>query len=173
MQKLNPNQIPVVAADQPLYALLKSIQWKYEIYNEQRVVIMLGGLHTEMCAWSVLGKLLDHSGWVDALTEAEVTTPGRAQAIVHASHLKRTRYMHEISAVVFSKLKNQAFVESGTDCDFEEWSAQQCTESPTFFSGISFFESRRQYLCMCVQYVNEISTSTSAAWKNLHLCFLH
>ena len=133
VQKLNLNQIPIVAADQPLYALLKSIQWKYEIYNEQRVVIMLGGLHTEMCAWSVLGKLLDHSGWVDALTEAEVTTPGRAQAIVHASHLKRTRYMHEISAVVFSKLKNQAFVESGTDCDFEEWSAQQCTESPTFF----------------------------------------
>ena len=113
---------------------------------------------------------MPNSGWVDALTEAEVTTPGRAQAIVHASHLKRTRYMHEISAVVFSKLKNQAFVESGTDCDFEEWSAQQCTESPTFFFWDLIL--RRQYSCMCVLYVNKISTSTSAAWKNLHLCFL-
>ena len=48
VQKLNEGQIAVVAADQPLYALLKQIQWKFPDYNEQNFVIMFGGLHIEI-----------------------------------------------------------------------------------------------------------------------------
>ena len=33
-------------------------------------VVMLGGLNIEMALWSVLGDLLDGSGWTTALSEA-------------------------------------------------------------------------------------------------------
>ena len=46
---LNPGQIPLTACDQPLFALAKTIQWKWpENYGEDKHVVMLGGLHLEM-----------------------------------------------------------------------------------------------------------------------------
>lgn len=43
---LNPGQIPVNTADQPLYTLAKQIQWHWpEKYGEDKYVLMFGGLH--------------------------------------------------------------------------------------------------------------------------------
>ena len=88
IEKLNEGQVPVVACDQPLFAICKQIQWQNACYSEAKMVVMLGGLHSEMCFWTNLGKLLEKSGWDEALTEAEVFSSGRAQSVVHASHLK-------------------------------------------------------------------------------------
>ena len=73
-----------------------------------------------MCFWTNLGKLLDKSGWDEALTEAEVFSSGRAQSVIHASHLKQTRFAHEISVVAFTKLKTQAYIDSNTQETFSE-----------------------------------------------------
>ena len=35
VQHLNPCQVPVLAADQPLYALAKEIQWTWPILTER------------------------------------------------------------------------------------------------------------------------------------------
>ena len=35
VQKLNPGQIPVITADQPLFALLKILQWQNPLYSEE------------------------------------------------------------------------------------------------------------------------------------------
>ena len=86
-----------------------------------------------MCFWTNLGKLLEKSGWDEALTEAEVFSSGRAQSVVHASHLKRTRFAHEISVVAFTKLKTQAYIESNTTETFIEWNQTRCQQSQTFF----------------------------------------
>ena len=52
----NPNQIPVLTVDQPLYAIAKRIQWKWpEKYGERRYVVMMGGLHIEMALLKVIG----------------------------------------------------------------------------------------------------------------------
>ena len=49
VQHLNPGQVPVLAADQPLYALAKQIQWSCpSTLGEDHFVIMFGGLHIEM-----------------------------------------------------------------------------------------------------------------------------
>ena len=56
VQHLNPSQIPVVALDQPLFALAKQIQWTLPEFDEDHFVIMLGGLHREMAAFKMLGK---------------------------------------------------------------------------------------------------------------------
>lgn len=52
---------------------------------------MFGGLHLEMAMWSTVGDLLDGSGWISILTEAEVASSGIAQGLLKASHLTRTR----------------------------------------------------------------------------------
>ena len=46
---LNPGQTPVLMFDQPVYAIAKTIQWNMpDRFGENRLVIMLGGLHIEM-----------------------------------------------------------------------------------------------------------------------------
>ena len=53
---LNPGQIPVLACDQPLYAIAKNIQWTWpEAFGEDKLLMMFGGLHIEMAAWSMDG----------------------------------------------------------------------------------------------------------------------
>lgn len=54
VQHLNPGQVPVLALDQPLYALAKQIQWTWPTsLGEDYFVLMLGGLHIEMAILKV------------------------------------------------------------------------------------------------------------------------
>lgn len=92
VQYLNPGQIPVIALDQPLFALAKMVQWKWpDNYGENKYVVMFGGLHLEMGLWNVLGDLLESSGWTTAIIEAEIATSGVAESFLKVSHLTRTR----------------------------------------------------------------------------------
>ncbi len=53
---LNSNQVPVITADQPIYALAKQVQFHWpDRYGEDRFVVMFGGLHIEMAAFINLG----------------------------------------------------------------------------------------------------------------------
>ena len=45
VQHVNPSQIPVVAFDQPLFAIAKQIQWTVADYGESSFVPMFGGPH--------------------------------------------------------------------------------------------------------------------------------
>ncbi len=59
--KVNPSQIPVITADQPVYAIAKQVQWRYlNSYGEDKVFIMMGALHIEMCFLSAIG---DWKSW--------------------------------------------------------------------------------------------------------------
>jgi hypothetical protein len=54
VQHVNPGQVPVLAADQPLFAIGKQLQWTFpEKYGEDKLVIMFGGLHIEMAILKV------------------------------------------------------------------------------------------------------------------------
>ena len=54
---LNPGQIPVIVADQPLYTIMKKLQWKYpDSHGEDKFVIMLGAKHIEK-NWMVPGSM--------------------------------------------------------------------------------------------------------------------
>ena len=56
VEHMNPGQSPVVTFDQPLYALAKQIQFKWsEKYDEDKLVVMFGGLHIVMAALKMLG----------------------------------------------------------------------------------------------------------------------
>ena len=99
VQHLNPGQTPVIAMDQPLFALAKLLQWNMPgTHGEHRYVVMFGELHIGMSGFKIFGDLLDGSGWVNALVNADIATPGTAESFLKVSHLARTRRAHEITA---------------------------------------------------------------------------
>ena len=60
--ELNPNQPPVITADQPVYATAKQVQWsRPEQFG--KIVVMMGPLHIEMAFVTAIGDWLDGSGW--------------------------------------------------------------------------------------------------------------
>ena len=82
---LNPGQIPVVAFDQPLYAIAKQIQWQWSnSHGEKHYVIIVGGFHVEMTALKAIGKWLEDSGWTNALMQSSVASAGK---LTHFSKL--------------------------------------------------------------------------------------
>ena len=94
-------QTPCVTFDQPLYAIAKNIQWNWPAtYGEDKCVIMLGAMHIEMAAWKCLGHWLEGSGWTSVVSQADLVTSGVAESLLKASHLTRTRHVHQVSIIL-------------------------------------------------------------------------
>ena len=155
VQHLNPSQIPVVALDQPLFALAKQIQWTLPEFDEDHFVIMLGGLHTEMAALKMLGKWLTGSGWSDIICGAGVATQGVAESFLTASHVARTRRAHQVTAVSLHILTNKAYETSKIKVDkndrplsLEEWMKAMEKKSPTFLFWT--LVQQLELTCLCL-----------------------
>ena len=133
---LNPGQIPVITFDQPLFALAKLVQGHFPAtHGEGQYVAMLGGLHTEMALWNVLGDLLEGSGWTSALSEAEVFSAGTAESMLNAAHLTRTRHALQATLLTLHILQREAFLScigSEHEETAEAWRLQIIAKSPTF-----------------------------------------
>ena len=109
IEYINPGQTPIIRMDQPLYAIAKQIQWERpRAYGESSYVVM-GGLHIEMASLKMVGHWLNNSGWDSALVQADVTTRGRADAILKAAHITRSRYAHQVSACALYILQRRAY----------------------------------------------------------------
>ena len=79
---LRLTQVPVITADQPVYAIGKKIQWLYpDKYGEDKLLMLLGPLHIEVVFLHTNGDWLECSGWVDIIVKSQVNTPGRAEAL--------------------------------------------------------------------------------------------
>ena len=138
---LNPGQVPVIAADQPIYAVAKQVQWQWpEMYGEDKFLIMFGGLHIEMAALKSIGTLLVDSGWTGALVEAGVASPGTAESFLTASSVTRTRMMHQITACSLYTLLKAAYTDFLEETDgtldeepsLEAWCEHRKLLSPQF-----------------------------------------
>ena len=138
---LNPRQTPVMACDQPLCVLAKQIQWEWpEIYGEDRFVAMFRGLHIEMAAFKLLGDLLKGTGWVTALSEADIASLGTAEFFLTVSNLAKTRQAHQITACSLYDLIKKAY-QHATDnanpddieiSDIFSWCSEQEKTIPQF-----------------------------------------
>ena len=130
---INPGQIPVVALDQPLYAIVKKVQWTWpNEFGEDHFVVVLGGLHIEMAFMSMIGDVLEGSGWVDALIKSGLGSPGVVESFLSSSHLKRTRYAHEVTACTLYSLLRQVYQESDCDSSFDDFCDEQVKRHPQF-----------------------------------------
>ena len=128
-------QPAVITADEPVYAIAKYIQWKFPTpYGEDKIVMMLGGLHIEMAVQNMIGKWLAGSGWTEMFIKAEVATSGRSESLLKSSHVKRTRYAHEVSLAAMSILRNDAYnsISDNNDESLEAWMLRRCSESAQF-----------------------------------------
>lgn len=133
---LNPGQTPVIAFDQPLFALGKFVQWCWpQTHGEKEYLVMFGGLHIEMALWTTIGQFLDGSGWTTALCDAGVATSGTADSFLKASHLTRTRHSHQVTAMTLARLQREAWQLMGDSNDegsFTIWRGEMIKKSPTF-----------------------------------------
>ena len=125
----------VIACDQPLFALAKTIQWlQNDSAGEDSLVVMLGGLHIEEVALKANGTWLAGSGWVEVLSQAEFTTTGRAESLINCAHITLTRYAHQVTVASLFILQKQAYrmyiesVEAGEEADsFSTWRSRKET----------------------------------------------
>lgn len=109
VEHVNPSQAPVIALDQPLFALAKQIQWTLPEFSEDKFVVMMGGLHIEMASFKMLGKWLSGSGWPEVMCNAGVATQGVAESFLFASHVARTRRAHQVTAASLYILMDKAY----------------------------------------------------------------
>ena len=138
---LNPGQIPVITVDQPLYSVVKQIQWNWpDTYGGDQFVIIPGGLHIGMATLSTLGNWLEDSGWCNALRQAAIASPGVANGFLTGYNVKRTRHAHEVTASALFFLQHKSFCLLKADglipqsMLFEEWCEDRSTHSPQFKS---------------------------------------
>jgi len=148
VHKLNGSQAPVIAFDQPLYAMAKLIQWSEpEKFGEDQFVLLLGALHIEMAAWKTLGDWLAGSGWTDALEHAGVASSGTADSFLKACHVKRTRQAHIVTLASLYVLRYRAYeryreneLDGVTVLDFQAWCDSRISECPQFAYWNSVFD---------------------------------
>ena len=77
-------------------------------YTEENYVVILGGLHIEMCVLKLLGDWLEKCGWDSALVQAFIMTVGKANAFLKVSHVTHTGYAHQVTAAALYFLQKQA-----------------------------------------------------------------
>ena len=65
---LNQGQVPVLACDQPRFAIANKIQWNFPtVYGEKKLLVMFGGLHAELASLKALESLIEDTGWTSVL----------------------------------------------------------------------------------------------------------
>ena len=133
---LNPGQIPCITLDQPLYTLAKQIKWRFpQDYGENKFIIMMGALHTEMSFLKCLGDWLKNSGLTVVLAEADIASQGVTDSMINASHVTRTRHAHQVTSSSLFLLLQEAFQSRRTTeltIEYDKWIYSRCQESPMF-----------------------------------------
>ena len=125
---LNPGQVAVVTADQPVYALGKQVQWRFP-KTYKNTLWMLGPLHIEIVFLRAISDWLEGSGWTQALEKGNISTNGRIESFLSGKKVKRTRYAHQVSLAVLLQLAEKAFEEQEEFKDFETWKESKTKEN--------------------------------------------
>lgn len=160
--KLNRDQTPVITGDQPVYAIAKQIQWRFpNSHGENKVLVMMGGLHIEMMIINLLGKWLLKSGWTETLANAGVASVGVAETCLTSSHVKRARYAHEVTIVALNILQEEAYKKycEGLPEQYKEekaeWKKRMIAESAQF----NYWNTVIQMESLLLQFIFSIRTA--------------
>ena len=99
---------------------------------------MFGRLHIEKATFKVLGEWLEASGWIYALSQADVSKSGTADSLLTAIHVTETHRAHQITACALYILLQAAYNEYTLEClddnflDFESWCGKMTIEKLHF-----------------------------------------
>lgn len=142
---VNPGQTTVLCADQPLYALQKSISWAYAAQFTKKdsqvmdILPFFGPLHIEQNLLSCTGDLVKGTGLDDVLRAAGVLMIGITTAFCDVNNIKKARYAGQVMAPVLQTLLHDSYRESTgkkTVDDLELWATEQDNTNFKYFYGI-------------------------------------
>ena len=107
-----------------------------DIYGEDRYIVMMGSLHFEIASLNMIGQWLTNSGWECVLVQADITIPGKANAILKASHVTRSRYTHQITACALHVLQRKSYEADSSitnqQIEFKDWVEEKTEKYPQF-----------------------------------------
>jgi hypothetical protein len=155
--KSNPSQTPVLAAECPIFAQCKYILWKWpEEFGEKLFIVMFGGLHIEKALWTIIGEILTPSGWTNSLSDATVSTTGKADSDLKSSHITRTRKDHHITALTLTILQHEAYQLMNTlpQKPFDMRKKEMVETSNTFYFSDLILRLEMQVLIF-IKYIRE------------------
>lgn len=64
---------------------------------------------SQKALWNAVGDLLEGAGWIEALIDSEIATPGTAESFLKATHITRTRHSHQVSLLALHTLQRNAY----------------------------------------------------------------
>jgi hypothetical protein len=130
---LNGDQTPVIAVDQPLFALCKLIQWNWpQKYGENKFIIMFGAFHIEQAWLRLIGKWMQGCGWTEVIVESNIATVGVADSLLSVSHVTRARHAHEVTSAALHMLLMSAYNSAESQLDYDAWCDDRCANSVQF-----------------------------------------
>ena len=93
---LNPGQTPVVVCNQPVFALIKEIQWGYpETFGSSSYLCLFGGVHFKQCMLTIHGDLIKGSS-LEKISNIYMSIIGSG-TLVHTNYIKQARYCLQVS----------------------------------------------------------------------------
>ena len=104
-----------------------------------------------------LGDWLESSEWIEFIPATEIRTPGAAEAILSAWHVKLTRYVHQVNAPALYILLNQSLEKSELN-DTDIW----IKTMKSFYAQLSYWYTvlELEYiLLLFVQSIREANLS--------------
>ena len=171
---LNPGQVPVIALDQPRYAVAKEIQWKMrDNYGEDKFVMVFGGLHVEQAFLKVNAQWLENSGWTADLVDANVATPGTAESFIKVSTITRTWRAHQVTASTLFILLQRAYKRyaNGMTDDVLTFD-ERCTSKMSTVPQFQFWHTSLQLELLLLVFLKSLRRAdfgmyVDAVWKML------
>ena len=96
INKVNPQQTPIDVSDQPVYALSKEIQWRFnDQFGRGKYFVMFGALHIEKSLLVIHADIIKGSDLRQILKENELSVIG-TDAIVNVNDIKKARYCLQV-----------------------------------------------------------------------------
>ena len=98
--------------------------------------MLQGCLFTAMAMLNILREWLNGSGWATVLTEASITTASKAEALLSASHVKRSPHSHQMTMAALHELQLKAyeidmlFDDTDNPKDFPSWCECKAEQFP-------------------------------------------
>ena len=103
-----------------------------------------------------VGDWLEEAGWCHVISEADIASSGKADSFLTASHVKRTRYGHEVTAAVLHMLLSKAYKdywhETKVPQPFDDWRKSQEEQYPQF----RFWSTTLKLELLLLQFVRSI-----------------
>ena len=149
----------MLTTDQPFYFICKKIQWnRHADWGKDLFVILMGGLHIEMCVLNIIGHWLEDSGWSYIMAAANITTHGRADAIQKGSETSRDQWAYQIILPVLYQLRKEAYQVHIDETDrpepmtFEE----KCDHKDEIHPQFSYCNKTLKLLILFLQFLKSV-----------------